>query len=80
MISTTTLQDEIPRLKEKVYFLRVSGHSHNAVKKLAKELGIGMDKLSDMLIERSIKTVHDEATVNIKVRRLKDGSTDMKLQ
>lgn len=80
MKATNNTPDKIPKLNQKVYFLRVSGTSHEAVKTLAKELGITMDKLGDMLIEASIDKIRKEKTVNIKMHRQEDGSTEMKIQ
>lgn len=74
------ITNDVPKLNTKVYFLRVSEGSHTGVKELAKELGITMDKLSDMLIESGIEKIRREKTVNIKVHRHKDGSADMKIQ
>lgn len=80
MKATSNTPDQVPKLNTKVYFLRVSGKNHQAVKELSEQLGIGMNKLSDMLIETAVNKIRTEETVNIEVRRLKDGSADMKIQ
>lgn len=73
-MNNTITPNEVPKAKKDVYFVRVSGRTHQELKKLAKEVGIDMQKLGDMILANRIEKIREEG-LNIKVVRTPEGNT-----